>query len=248
MPDGATWGDPDLFWAMPAPGSLPGHDIEWTSPPAGLPFNATVDARWGPHNLTAVQAEPAGDDGIRFELDGLGFLQAVRGNWSHPADFERALASFVANVSAATPEIRDEYVAHILRSERDDPGYLSVDHEGNVRGHSIAYQGPAPYPFRFEALLEGLRASPSFDASDSHVSAEGWLLSFALATKSVAQRPDEAGGFRLQVDPRGEAAFSGLYDGEQSEERYRSRLLAKLDDLGLPKPDPADLHVGGAIC
>lgn len=256
-PGEASWTDPALFAAVPAPGALPGHAIAWDEPPAGLPFNRTADPSWGPHNLTTLGWRVDSLAGGAFlALDSRGWATLEVPGPHAPAAVRAAFLEWSRHATAADEATRASWADAFVASNRTRSEEVWRSADGPVSELHTAYRLQVPGPFRLGGLHAALEAAgalaPGHGAMPGLRSQSGgaWSFDYALAQRTLAHggEPWEPGGYRLAVDSSGTARFEGLVEGERSEQDYGADVAALLASLGLPPPDPAAMHVGGSIC
>lgn len=246
-PSSAQWDDPQLFTAIPPMGHHGNATAIWTSPGPGLPFNRTMDASWGPHNLTSLsRATGMGrfhdDPMVGMDAD---HISTTRDNRTPESTTAQALREFVANVSDLSPSEVDAYVQAMLRNGTEQAGGAYwQDDEGNlIELSSVSYGAPLPSKLRLERLLERLESVGAVQVAFASIQAGPWSFGFDIEHRKLVA-DDQS--WRLETDPSGRAEFQGLGAGERPAKSYEKDVRDVLDEYALPQPD--EMHVGGSIC
>ena len=248
MPDNARWTDTRLFAAMPGEPTM----FDWVDDTPGFPLeDSSLEVRWGNWSLVQVSWQPDGAVGRSARISA-SHDRGLHASYENASAFRAAaddFAAFVAGFAPAGGPDAETLMERMLANETDHG-----DGERAIAGSDARivplseFRADLPPGWTPQPAWDAL---PGINASTSKAGAVGgatlqqgpWEFAFAIGVKQL-----QGDGYTLSADGAGNAFFEGLAMGEGEEAAYRQRVVAELEMLHLPAPDPDDLSVGGVVC
>lgn len=257
---GATWREPGLYEAFPAPALDTGWNVTWELDPASLPFdNTTLNIRLGPerYHLTEVRWQgpmlsPERGGSPQLALDPDGRLRALANEHVSRDALRNATSGVLEAISDASNDTRDAWADAFIENRTREGEVTRGD--GAPATVVYRYHVQVSPPYRLEDLASDLNLSyPRSLSKMPHggftTTAAPWTFSFAFPQK-LAENPEE-GGKRvasIRVDTLDRVAVDVLQD-TGNETNAVELIQEAFASLGFDPPEvqASDVHVG-AVC